>query len=185
MCVLNVWFYYSGIMTTPLNVNANSYVMFNYQYIFYAIGVYAALHLQGIVENSSKEKSKYAIVALIVLMFTYWIFLSNKENVIISHGFRMIFICSAWLVFDALPSIKVPKWMKCTFFIYCSHTMILQSVQGVLEIIIEKMLGNRVWIYAVEYFVLPIVLVGFIVVVANVMKKYINPIWYILNGGRG
>ena len=126
-----------------------------------------------------------AVIILVVLMLIYWMFLSNTDNVIISHSFRMIFICSIWFAFDALPSIKVPKWMKCTFFIYCSHTMILQSVQGVLEIIIEEILGDKVWIYIVEYFVLPILLVGFIVVVASVMKKHVGPVWHILNGGRG
>ena len=41
---LNCYFYYSGIMTLPINVNENSLIMLNYQYIFYGIGSYAALN---------------------------------------------------------------------------------------------------------------------------------------------
>ena len=53
---LNCYFYYSGIMTLPINVNENSLIMLNYQYIFYGIGSYATLNLRNIVEEKSEKR---------------------------------------------------------------------------------------------------------------------------------
>lgn len=61
---LNCYFYYSGIMTLPINVNENSLIMLNYQYIFYGIGSYAALNLRNIVEEKSEKRTKICLVML-------------------------------------------------------------------------------------------------------------------------
>ena len=55
---LNCYFYYSGIMTLPINVNENSLIMLNYQYIFYGIGSYATLNLRNIVEEKSEKRRR-------------------------------------------------------------------------------------------------------------------------------
>lgn len=136
MIILNAWSYYSGIMQIPLNVNANNLVMLNYQYIFYALGAYGALNWKNIVERPAGPKSKIAITVLLVLMLAYWGYAAKHGNAIISHSFRLIYIVTLWFALDVCGEFKVYGWMKNSFFLYCSHLIVLQCVQRVCDIII-------------------------------------------------
>ena len=76
--VLNCYFYYSGIMTLPINVNENSLIMLNYQYIFYGIGSYAVLNLRNIVEEKSEKRTKICLVMLFLLIIINIIMVNGK-----------------------------------------------------------------------------------------------------------
>ena len=68
---MNFIFYYNGIMQIPLNVNANNFVMFNYQWIYYLIGGYAALNLKSLVEAGNKKKVYIGLVVILLLISSY------------------------------------------------------------------------------------------------------------------
>lgn len=182
----NIYFYYSGKMLIPLNVNANNLIMFNYQYIFFTIGAYFALNFPDFVENSNRRKRIGAIGGLLILLIFY-VFMRelNFGNAIISHGFRIIYICALWFVIDFLPEVKICSWMKNSFFLYCSHLIVLQCVQRVCDIILAKIGLENSLLSVAEYIVLPLIIIAFLMLSAEIMKKYIPKTWSILTGGRG
>lgn len=87
MLILNAVFFYSGMMLIPLNVNSNSIIMLNYQYIFYAIGAYSALNWRDIAETSTYEKRNAASVVLLALVIVYFSYIMKHGNVVINHFF--------------------------------------------------------------------------------------------------
>lgn len=184
MLLLNAWCYYSGLMKLPLNVNANNLVMLNYQYIFYAVGAYGALNWKEVVERPTGRKSWIAIAVFVFLMLFYWGYAAGHGNAIISHTFRLIYIVALWFVLDVCGTFNVYGWMKNSFFLYCSHLMVLQCVQRVCDIIIEKIEIMKSVLYVAEYVILPMVIIGALLVIAEFMKKRIPKIYGILTGSR-
>ena len=181
---LNCFFYITGMMEVPINVNANSIIMLNYQIVYYLIGSYAAIHCKTMVENNIKKKRVTATVLGIVLLgLIVTLILCSLGSPAISHFIRLLLAIDIWFLFSWLPKIHAKKWMKNSFFIYCSHLLILQPVQRVLDIFISKM--SIPSLYISEYVVLPILTVALIIVVAELLKKYVPMIASLLMGNRG
>lgn len=149
LIIINFISYKLGLICNPINVNANSLVMLNYQYIYYSVGIWSGIHI-----------SKY----------------------IISHTFRLLFVCCLWFAVDLLP-IKNIKG-NYSFFIYCVHLIPLQCIQGVTGIIFNKKGLGYLYINLVEYILLPIIIVMLIIGTAELIKKYIPGLAEYIYGGR-
>ena len=181
----NAFFYYTGIMEIPLNVNANNFVMYNYQMIFYATGAYSALHLNSFIEKSNKRKSIVSLVIIVVLCVVYWAVLRRYGNAITNHSFRLLFSGALWFTMDFVPEIKIRWWMKISFFIYCIHLILLQCIQGITEKIINIMGMPLNVMSVVEYITLPIFVLLLIIAMAYILKKYMVKTWALITGARG
>lgn len=120
LLVVNAYNYYSGSMQVPLNINANNWIMFIYQYIFFAIGSFSALCLKSEIEKPSLKKSRYSLLMITMLIVIYWLYIKQYGDVITNHTFRWLWCINIWFVYDLLSKIKVRPWMKYSFFIYCS-----------------------------------------------------------------
>lgn len=183
MLIANALFYYIGSMKVPLDVNANNLIMLNYQYIFYAVGAYGALNKRDFVENPSMRKSRISGgILLILLCFVFW--LVKYDNVIINHCFRLIYVIVVWFTFDFAPSFKTKKWMGNSFFLYCSHLIVLQCVYRVCDIVLRKLAVSN-WLFVFEYIFLPIIVIVFLIMIAEFMKKRLPKVYALFTGGRG
>lgn len=183
MLLFNVFSYYTGMMRLPLNINENSIVMLNYQYIFYAVGAYAALNFKNIVENPTKRIVRICTALYIPLLILSFVLSNISQHVIINHMFRVIYVCVLWFVLEGVKEFKIREWMNCSFFIYCSHTMILQCAQGVCDIIIEKIGVWKNGLYVVEYITLPLGVILFLLLLIPIIKK-VPKFYGLLSGGR-
>jgi hypothetical protein len=172
-----------GIVETPINVNSNSFAMLNYQYVFYAVGAYSAIHLKKFVETPNKLRSIIGASVLIALCITFAIPNVEKE-VIMSHTFRLVFCVCLWFAFDLIKEIKALGFMKMSFFIYCSHLIILQCVQAIIEVVTNKFLTHDSLLFVLEWFLLPVVLIAGIVSVGYFMKRFLPKTWNIVTGKR-
>lgn len=185
MVILNAFFYYSGIMQTPLNVNSNSVVMLNYQYIFYAVGAYGALNCSQFVEKPTPKKRKVASIILFTLIACYFLYIIKHSNVLIGHSFRLLYVIAVWFAIDYILRYRVYKWMNNSFFIYCSHLIVLQCVQRVCDILIGKIAGTTSVLYVIEYIFLPLIVSICLIAVAEKMKKNLPSVYGVLTGNRG
>ena len=185
MLTMNVFFFYTGMLKVPLNVNSNSIIMLNYQYIFYAIGAYGALNYRNFVEKTNCRKRNVASIILSLLVIIYFFFIVKYGNVVISHFFRIIYVIALWFVFDFIKEYKIKKWMKNSFFLYCSHLIVLQCIQRICDIIIEKIDILQPGFYVLEYIFLPIIVIGLLMIVAELLKKHLPNVFDILTGKRG
>ena len=185
MIALNAFFYYSGMMQIPLNVNANNIIMLNYQYIFYAIGACGALNWREFVERPTQNKSAVAGAILLALAAFYFLFVVKHEDAIVSHSFRLIHIIALWFALDFIPTFKTQKWMGNSFFLYCSHLIVLQCVQRICDIAIEGIGQYQPFLYVTEYIFLPIAIIVLLMIVAELLKKQLPKIYGALTGNRG
>ena len=107
------------------------------------------------------------------------------ENVIINHTWRLCYICVLWFVFDHLPQISIKSWMNDSFFLCCSHLIILQCSQRVCEIILSKMNLSGGIFSLLEFLILPIIIIILLLLLAEVLKKYLPRTWNVISGRRG
>ena len=178
---LNVVFIACGVIKAPLDVNSNSFAMFNYQYVYYVVGAYSALHLKNVIEQPHRNKTTIGICGVSVLCLLYWMpFFEN--SVLIGHTFRLFFVVFLWFAFDLLRDIEIKPFLKTSFFIYCSHLMIVQCMQGVIGIALRNSFEVGSIIYLIEWLVVPIFTVFIVLCGAQILKKYTPVVWKILTG---
>ena len=178
---LNVVLITCGVIKAPLEVNSNSFAMFNYQYVYYVVGAYSALHLKNVIEQPHRNKTTIGICGVSVLCLLYWMpFFEN--SVLIGHTFRLFFAVFLWFTFDLLRDIEIKPFLKTSFFIYCSHLMIVQCIQGVIGIIFDNKLKSSNIIYIFEWLTLPIVTVLIVLCVAYILRRYTPSILKLLTG---
>ncbi len=183
---INAYNFYAGIISVPLNINANNWVMFVYQYIFFAIGCYGALCYKSTIEKISKTRSQIAIIILILLLCIYWLIITRYGNVITNHTFRWLWCIFLWFALDTLPNISPRPYMKYSFFIYCSHLLFLYSIQGVLSIVYTKFSTITIrTLQIAQYIWLPIITILLLIKIADYTKMYTPKIWKTITGNRG
>lgn len=185
LLIVNAYNYYSGSMQVPLNVNANNLIMFIYQYIFFAIGSYSALCLKPEIEKPSLKKSRYGVMMTMTLIVIYWLYIKQYGDVITNHTFRWLWCISIWFVYDLLPNIKVRPWMKYSFFIYCSHLILVMCAQGGSNIVYSKLGGIKSILQISEYLWLPLLTVYILIKTGDFLKRYSPLFWGCITGSRG
>ena len=178
---LNIVFIACGVIKTPLDVNSNSFAMLNYQYVYYVMGAYSALHLKGIIEQPQNNKTVIGIFGVSVLCLLYWMPFF-KNSVLIGHTFRLFFVIFLWFAFDLLRDIEIKPFLKTSFFIYCSHLMIVQCMQGVIGVVLGENFEPSSVIYIMEWITVPIVTVLIVLGGAEILKKYTPAVWKLLTG---
>lgn len=185
MLGLNFYNYQLGYFEQGINVNANTLIMFNYQFVFFVTGAYASLCWNKYVETINKKNSMIAIIVMVVLIGIFWVYLRTNGSIVSNHLFRWLWIPVFWLSFDLLPEIQVRPWMKYTFFIYCTHMFIVYCAQGIAEKTYPYMGDWRPYLIYIEYILIGIFTIWFIATVAKIMKHKLPAIYSILSGARG
>lgn len=142
--------------------------------LYYMIGSYIGMNKPEIVNYRNERLSRFSFIILPMLMLLGY-FISG--NIL----FNAVLFVTLWLALDCFAFSKEPKWwLRCTFFYYCAHDLILESVEKVILII-----GGRSEIMAlIDFIIAPIITFGILVVGAWILKKYMAPLWKVLNGGR-
>lgn len=148
----------------------------------YALGAYFGLSQRDVFLRESYPKTtKLVSLSLIlalgmisVLGIDLW---GNKFEFLI----RLVGALAIWILGDIFKNCNLPAWyMKISFFIYVSHSMILES----LEKIILLLFGKSQIAALVDFLFAPVLTVGIITIAAWVLKKW--PIgWKVICGGRG
>lgn len=183
LIALNIYNYYAGITQVPLNVNANNLPMFCYQYIFFAVGSYAALNLRDVMEVPTVAKTKIGTIAVLLLIVAYWCLIRQYGDTITNHTFRLLFCIAFWFAYDGMKQLTVRPWMKYSFFIYCSHLLLIMSAQGLTRLLFSRT-GLDI-LHMPEYFLLPVVVTIAIIWVANLLKHLFPRVWSVITGARG
>ena len=177
----NVAFIACGVIKAPLDVNSNSFAMFNYQYVYYVVGAYSALHLKDVVEQPQKTKTLIGVCGAVVMCLLYWMPFF-KNSVLVGHTFRLLFVMLLWFALDLLRDVEIKPFLKTSFFIYCSHLMIVQCMQGVIEAILGKAFGPSSIVYLAEWMFVPVATVLAVLCGAQFLKKYTPAVWKVLTG---
>lgn len=140
------------------------------------LGHYYSKKVEGIWVFNKKSKVVSCILFSIVFIFAYL-----YENATTMYIFRLVVPFTLWILIDGISFSKKPKWwMEISFFIYCTHFVIISSFQKVMLLV----LGKSTLAFFITYLITPIIVVLIITFVAYIMKKYMNPVWRFTTGGR-
>ena len=87
-----------------------------------------------------------------------------------------------WMAFDAFQPFPEPTWWaKMAFPIYVIHSMLLESIEKIFLLVMGRTLLGSV----VDFVVAPILTLSIIFVFGRMMQKHAQPVWLVINGGRG
>ena len=155
---------------------ANRYILYAPMYIF---GAYIGIHFKFYIRQNYSSITKVIALAYIFLTTVPMIFL-NEIEISLYIPLRLSQVVAIWIIADWLPiNVKPGWWMKISFFIYCTHSMILESVEKLFLIF----LGNNILGAFVDIIFAPLITISLIILVAYILKKD-SCIWKILTGNR-
>lgn len=185
MLALNIYNYETGAFGEAINVNANTFCMFNYQFVYYVLGAYGALCFGKAIEEPGKLGGIIGATAVVGLILLHCFYLQKDEDIVQSHAFRLLWIPAVWFAYDLFGNIAVKTWMKYSFFIYCSHMFIIYCIQGLTARAYPHLGSAQTAFSIIEYLIIPAIVVATIICVANTMKRYIPGIYAVVAGNRG
>lgn len=144
--------------------------------VFFGIGVYIGINHRELPHKSVGKP----VLFVVLLAFTVLINTFFEFNTWIYIPVRLLQIILVWYCADILATDKEPKWwMKISFFIYCTHSMILESVEKVIFIV----LGKTTYGAVTDLIVAPIITLAVIFLASLILRKN-KLIWSITTGGR-
>lgn len=153
-----------------------------YSSIFYVVGGWIGIHYKEIFMAKSNKKNQIIwlvtfIAISIISLITGIIDIQSVRPIVL-----LVFTLSSWFVFDFIDDFKEPRdWMKMTFFIYCSHHIILESIEKIWLIVFKNTVAGAI----TDFIFAPIITIIIIVVMGKFLKKHCGKVWVIITGGRG
>lgn len=144
--------------------------------VFFGVGMFIGIFYKSFPLRKTKN---YILPLFIVLLtVTFDTFIGIPEGIYIP--IRIIQVFLFWMLADGLAvDIDIKWWMRLSFFIYLTHSMILESVEKIILIIF----GRSIWGAVIDLALAPALTLMLIWVCAQVLRRT-GMIWVILNGGR-
>lgn len=128
-------------------------------------------------ENKKENKTRLGILcAGICLIFEPWL-----NNNLLHAIWALCLIMGIWFSMDVLTYSAQPKWwIGQAFFIYCAHSFLLEALEK-----LWLMIGGRtVFAAAIDYFLMPVIVIVILCITAAILDKYCRGIYSLLTGGR-
>lgn len=149
-------------------------------YCFYLFGSIMGLNYKEIVKKNFgkqlKNLSLMFIVVIIMLIANY-----KQSEYAYMLPVWMFLVACLWVASDYLDIEKEPKWwMKQSFFIYCTHSLILEPLEKLIFIFI----GNNAFGAMFDFIFAPSFTLLVIIVMAYILRKN-TFVWNLLTGYRG
>lgn len=154
--------------------------------MYYMLGAYWGLNYKSIMggwqngylaELCNSRKKALSVVSAVCLP----VVIICGEKFMGGLWYNVLLFLLIWVAMDLFPFKRdVPWWIKCTFFYYCAHDLVLEAVEKVILI-----LGGKSILMAwIDYILAPIVTLLILISVAWILRKRMPFIWKVLSGGR-
>lgn len=151
-----------------------TFVPHNVVNAYYIIGAYLGMNFSSLPDKTDKRVAAAAAVVFIGLLALGGIFAGNIL-------YNCLFIASSWQALDLFQFRKeVIWWMKCTFFFYCAHDMLLASIKKVILTVFGKTPTMALTAYIASPALTLVILIG----AAWILRRFAKPVWKVLSGGR-
>ncbi len=145
----------------------------------YGLGAFMGVHYKGLFTKRYNLVCKIIALCLILASVIFGLYLKGNWEwfYIFVRAFQG---CLIWILADIFVTNKKPKaWMTISFFIYCTHSMILESIQKIFFILLPH---NTLFII-LDFILSPIITVLIIILLSHIIKK-LPKVWKVLSGGR-
>lgn len=120
-------------------------------------------------------------VLLVVFAICLPVIIVCGEKYIGRLWYNYLLFLLIWTAMDLLPfKSNVPWWMKCTFFYYCAHDLVLEAVEKAILLLG----GKSVFMAWIDYIFAPAITLMILISAAWIIRKWMPFIWKVLSGGR-
>lgn len=169
-----------------LNIPINLGIEIN-KWFWYYLGVVVSIHIKDFKKLKTKTSVFFLIVGLliVVLLCIYKInpldieFYSFIEKTVNKISLLVLVICF-WFAFDLVVTEKTIKLENISFFVYCIHSLILESFQKIIFL-----LGDKNLLFAtIHYFIPPCLTYFIIIAIALFMDRFMPKTFKLISGGR-
>lgn len=142
--------------------------------VYYVLGAYLAMNFRGLANRGNRRLSIAAALCLPAVVILGGRYAGHM-------WYTCLLFAVVWLAMDLFTFEKDVKWwVKCTFFYYCAHDMILQSVEKLILIAG----GKSEFMAWADYLLAPVITLAILVGIAWFLRRFMRPVWNILSGGR-
>lgn len=166
---------------------------FNLPYVEFAswFWYYLGAVLATTIKDVKKVETKYSYIGLLcglifagILTILEGGFFDINQSLWIYKILAKIILCimivSFWFALDLAVTQKSIRIEKISFFIYCTHSLILETIQKTLFII-----GNKRVIFGyIDYFLSPILTFAIIIALAYSLSLVLPKVFKVISGGR-
>lgn len=142
--------------------------------VYYVLGAYLGMNFGKLANKGNRRLSVAAALCLPVMVFLGGGYAGHM-------WYTCLLFAVIWLAMDLFAFERDVKWwMKCTFFYYCAHDVILEAVEKVILIA-----GGKSEVMAwIDYLSAPVITLAVLIGAAWLLRKHMRPVWGILSGGR-
>ena len=177
--IIKKWYAGASCLLISLVVGMRVNVQFLW-YAYWLLGVCVATRKKEFIEKYSFTKIQCVIAILgLVILSVVRVMMPMSENV---KGIVWLFeIVLVWIGMDIFRMERTPKWIfTISFFIYCTHSIILESIEKIILIV----LGNNLYGSIVDLIFAPMITICFITFVAWIVNRKMPTVWKVITGNR-
>lgn len=157
--------------------NGTAAAMLNWLFIYMA-GGYAGIHGKALIEEGRKRGTLLASSLIIAgASFTLLQIYGSITWTL------LYYLSGAICIWYLISYIRLPlagNWMKCTFYIYAVHFMIVQFGNK----LVCSVFGDSMYIGMAMFVILPVAVIIFCGITSYIMSRYVPLIWKLLSGSR-
>lgn len=145
------------------------------------MGTWFALYGQDyLLKRATYSNKTIVICACLVLAFLVSLFFINNEKHPVFYMWRVVSVVLIWVLMSVVKLEKIKTIPNCSFFMYCSHFMIIEAIRGVLI----KVLGINEWSVLLIWVLTFSSTIFVILAFSKIIKRRLPRLWCFLNGNR-
>lgn len=156
----------------------------NFPIAFFSLGCYLALYYPELDFKIKNAKLMFILISFFICVIGRVLTMDNVNNIseILLCIVRILGILSLWFGYDILikDENKIFKFAEYGIFIYFFH----EPLQSFLYRIVFKIVNRSNLTELILYFVMPTVIIFICIIVAIILKKYLQKIYCVITGGR-
>ena len=147
----------------------------------FVLGGYCGIHHKQIVESKYGTKTIMVALSFLLLSTLLETIYNAPQGTTMIMPLRLLQVIAVWVLADVMAVNSPPQWWQTiSFFIYCIHSMILESIQKIFFILSHNTAMGAV----LDFLFAPVLTFGLILLAAYICRK--QPlVWTCLTGNRG
>lgn len=155
-------------------------------WFWYYLGVVVSVSVKDFKKLKTRDSLIFLSVGLLIvlLLCIYRLNLNIKFSSIVTRIIdktsSIILVICFWFAFDLVVTEKTIKLENISFFVYCIHSLILESFQKIIFLF-----GDKNMLFAsIRYFIPPCLTYFIIIAIALFMDRFMPKTFKVISGGR-